>query len=560
MARVDLDRAKADLLLLGGRVITFDPARPVASAVAVAGGRIAAVGCEKDMHGLIGPSTRAVNASGMTVTPGFSDAHMHLLGLGLMLSQVELSCARSISDMREMVRRFIEERGISPGTWVVGRGWDQNLLAEGRFPTADDLEGAAPRNPVLLLRVCGHAAVLNEMAAKAIGLSASSDDPPSGRLGRREDGSPNGLLFEHGAIDLALRAIPPAGPRELERALELAAARAVAVGLTEVHSDDIGYAEGFGQVYSAYLRLSEEGRLPIRITMQLLAKDFDEVRRLIEEHRDTVGHPVGGSGTGQVSDRLRIGPIKILLDGSLGARTAALEEPYSDAPGESGILNIEPEELFAMVELAHRAGRQVAIHAIGDRAARVALDAIEAAQARHPRADARHQLIHCQIMNPGLWARMAELGVTGNIQPRFVATDWPIVEARVGAPRAAVSYAWKSMLAAGVRLVGSSDSPVEPPDPLLGVHAALSRTDPEGRPGGGWQAGERLDVQTALRLFAGGGAFAAFSEAERGVIAPGKAADFSVFDGDYLAEPEAVARENAVRMTVMGGKVRFSVD
>lgn len=560
MGLVNVDKVEADLVLCGGRVITFDPARPTASAVAVAGGRIVAVGRGEDMQGLIGPATRVVDVSGMTVTPGLSDAHMHLLGLGLMLSQVDLSGARSISDMREMVRRFIEERGIAPGAWVVGRGWNQNLFAEGRFPTADDLEGAAPHNPVLLIRVCGHAAVLNERAIEVLGLSARSDDPPSGRLGRREDGSPSGLLFEHGAIDLALRAIPPAGPAELQRALELAAARAAAVGLTEVHSDDIGYAEGFGPVYSAYLRLVEEGRLPIRVTMQLLAKSLDEVRRLIEETRDIVQRPAESSDPSRALGQLSVGPIKILLDGSLGARTAALEEPYSDAPGETGMLNIEPDELFAMVELAHRAGRQVAIHAIGDRAARLALDAVEAAQARHPGAGPRHQLIHCQVMNPHLWARMADLQVIGNIQPRFVATDWPVVEARIGALRAAVSYAWKSMLSAGVRLVGSSDCPVEPPDPLLGVHAALSRTDLEGRPAGGWQASERLDARAALRLFAGGGARATFPKVERGVIAPGMAADLSVFAGDYLAQPEAVARENDVRMTVVGGKVRFFVD
>jgi predicted amidohydrolase YtcJ len=535
----------ADLVLCGGRVITLTASSPVVEAVAVSAGRIVAAGSSQEIKEYIGPQTEVINTQGMTVVPGLCDTHLHLLGLGFALHQVDLSGIRSLEELRQRLAAYIAANNIPPGRWIEGSGWDQNTLAEGRFPTKEDLDGVADENPVLLSRVCHHVALVNRRGLEALGLTPDTPDPEGGRFGRRENGELSGLLYEFGAIKMARGAIPAPSAAELEAALELAVKHASAAGLTEVHSDDLGYSGGFERAVGAYTALAAKGRLPLRVHLELLTRSLGELKQVIGE----------AQAWQSPSHLIQLGPIKILLDGSLGARTAALDAPYADAPGETGELNICAEELREMVHRAHSAGFQLAIHAIGDRAARLALDAIEEAQARAPRQDARHRLVHCQIMNPALWARMSALGVAGDVQPRFVASDWPMVPRRLGPERAQVSYAWRSMLVQGVRLSAGSDCPVEPLDPLLGLHAAITRTNLAGEPVGGWLPNEKLSPEQALSLFALGAAYVAHAEAERGSIAPGKLADLTVFVGDYLTAPIETTQANDVRLVVSAGRV-----
>ena len=538
---------EADLVLRGGRVLTLVPEQPEVEAVAIRGNRVLAVGTESELKAYLGPQTEVIDAQGLTVVPGLTDTHLHLLHYGFALNQVDLGGVRSVGELRRRVADFVAQRKIKPGRWVLGRGWDQNLLAEGRLPRKEDLDGIAPENPMLLSRICGHAALLNRRGLEAAGLTAATPDPEGGRLQRGEGGELTGIVFELGAIGLVQRAIPAAGPADLEEALALATARAAQAGLTEAHSDDLGSAGGFARAAAAYTALAKGGRLPLRIRMALLVGSLGELKDVLAAAQDWQSP----------SELISLGPIKIVSDGSLGARTAALEEPYSDAPGERGLMNFAAEELKEMVTLAHQAGFQVAVHVIGDRAARLALEAVEAAQARYPRPDARHRLVHCQIMNPALWEKMRALGVAGDVQPRFVASDWPMVESRVGKERARTSYAWKSMLARGLHLAGGSDCPVEPLDPLLGLHAAIARTDPAGNPAGGWQPAEKLAPLTALGLFTEGAAYVARAEGERGRLAPGYLADLTAFAGDYLAAPEETALANDVRLTISAGRVVY---
>lgn len=537
----------ADLVLIGGRVLTMAPQLPQAEAVAIADGRIIAVGSAAAVKAHIGPHTTVLDTGGLTVVPGLTDTHLHLLAYGLALQQVDLNGVRSLAELRQRVATFIDSHHIPPGQWVRGRGWDQNLLAEKRLPTKEDLTGVAPHNPLLLSRVCGHAAVLNEAGLAAAGLSAATPDPDGGCLERRPNGELTGMVFELGAISLVQQAIPPAGAAELEAALALAAQRAAAAGLTAVHSDDLGYSGGFAQAVAAYSSLAAQDKLPLRVYLELLVGSQAELDQVLAAARDWQSP----------SDLIRLGPIKIVSDGSLGARTAALEEPYSDAPGERGRMNFGEDELREMVQKAHDAGFQVAIHAIGDRAARLALAALEMAQAVRPRPEARHRLVHCQIMYPALWDKMRAHGVAGDVQPRFVASDWPMVADRVGETRAHTSYAWRTMLARGLTLAGGSDCPVEPLDPLLGLHAAITRTNPAGQPAGGWQPQERLDPLAALGLFTTGAAYVAHREGECGRIAPGYVADLTAFAGDYLAAPAETARANDVRLTITAGRIVY---
>lgn len=536
----------ADLVLTGGRVLTLAE-QPQAEAVAVTAGRITAVGSAAAVKEHIGAHTTVIDTTGLTVVPGLTDTHLHLLAYGLALQQVDLNGVRSLAELRQRVAAFIDAHHIPPGQWVRGRGWDQNVLAEKRLPTKEDLAGAAPHNPVLLSRVCGHAAVLNEAALAAAGLNAASPDPEGGSLQRRADGALTGVVFELGAISRVQQAIPPAGEAELEAALALATQRAAAAGLTAVHSDDLGYSGGFSQTVAAYSHLADQGKLPLRVYLELLVGSAAELAEVL----------AAACTWRSPSELIRVGPIKIVSDGSLGARTAALEEPYGDAPGERGRMNYSTEELKDMVRQAHDAGFQVAVHVIGDRAARLALAAIEEAQMLRPRPEARHRLVHCQIMSPRLWAQMRLLGVAGDVQPRFVASDWPMVADRVGAERARTSYAWRTMLAHGLHLAGGSDCPVEPLDPLLGLHAAVTRTNTAGEPAGGWQPQERLDPLAALGLFTTGAAYVAYREKECGCIAPGYVADLTAFAGDYLQSPAAAALANDVRLTVTAGRIVY---
>ncbi|MDI3522424.1 MAG: hypothetical protein PWP43_606, partial [Bacillota bacterium] len=334
---------EADLVLRGGRVLTLVPEQPEVEAVAVRGNRVLAVGTESELKAYLGPQTEVIDAQGLTVVPGLTDTHLHLLHYGFALNQVDLGGVRSVGELRRRVADFVAQRKIKPGRWVLGRGWDQNLLAEGRLPRKEDLDGIAPENPMLLSRICGHAALLNRRGLEAAGLTAATPDPEGGRLQRGEGGELTGIVFELGAIGLVQRAIPAAGPADLEEALALATARAAQAGLTEAHSDDLGSAGGFARAAAAYTALAEGGRLPLRIRMELLVGSLGELKDVLAAAQDWQSP----------SELISLGPIKIVSDGSLGARTAALEEPYSDAPGERGLMNFAAEELREMVTLAH---------------------------------------------------------------------------------------------------------------------------------------------------------------------------------------------------------------
>ena len=530
---------RAECIITGGTILTPEKAE----AVAVAGGRILATGRLSDIDGLAGASTRRVDAPGCTVVPGLTDSHMHLLSLGTTLEEADLRGVASLREMTERLQGFIRGRDASRGAWIVGRGWDQSRMAEGRLPDREDLDGAFPDVPVLLVRRCAHVAVLNTKALESLPLDRL-DPETEANFRRRADGSLSGMVVESGLM-WVWRSLPEPGEADLKRRFLAGARKAAAAGLTEVHSDDVGSASQLRRAVAVLESLADSGEFPIRIRMKLHARNAKDVAEMLREAASLPWR----------SDRVRRGPVKILLDGSLGARTAALEAPYDDAPGENGILSIPEDELREMVARTHDAGSPAAIHIIGDRSARVAIGCIEAAMRRNPRPDPRHRLIHCQIMTPEMWGRMADLGIVADIQPRFVASDWPVVTPRIGEARAGNSYAWKRMLQRGVRLSGGSDCPIEPVDPLLGIRCAMTRTDENDRPSGGWRPEERLSPRDALALYTTGGAWAGRSEGERGTLEPGRIADITIFAGDYERDPADACLRNDVRFVMSAGRV-----
>jgi predicted amidohydrolase YtcJ len=525
----------ADLILMHGVFYPVQPPGRVVGSLAVRGGRIVYLGDDAGALAWRGPATRLLDLSGRAVTPGLIDAHSHLTGLGAALEQVDLGGAASYD---EVIRRVREAAGrLPPGSWVRGRGWDQNLWPDKRFPTHEALSRAVPDHPVWLTRVDGHAALINARALTVLGLDASTRDPQGGRLLRDASGRPAGVLVDR-AMDLA-RLPAPAGA-DRERQLAAAARHCVELGLTTV--TDMGIHEAD---YDAYAALRRSGRLPLRAALFLLADDDPLLARWLA--RGPEADPAA---------RITVRGIKMYADGALGSRGAALIEPYSDDPGNLGLLVSTGARLEAVARQAADHGFQVAIHAIGDRGGLVALDAMERALGG-PRPQLRFRLEHAQVLRLADIERMARLGIVASMQPTHATSDMPWARDRLGEARLAGAYAWRKVLAAGGRLALGSDFPVESADPRLGLYAAVTRQDLAGNPPGGWLPGERLSREEALRGFTLDAAWSLFLEREVGSLEVGKRADLVVFARDPMTVPPAEMPRAEVDLTLVEGEVVY---
>ncbi|MGE5589499.1 MAG: amidohydrolase [Bacillota bacterium] len=548
----------ADLVILEARVATMNPDRPHATAVAVKGERIVDVGTDLALRRWIGPRTQVVAAGGRRLMPGFIDSHMHLLGYGLLLERVDLSGARSLSELVRLVHERAAQ--LPPGAWVLGGGWDEEQL--GGLPTRDWLDRAAPDHPVLLARHCYHVAAANTEALCRSGLWERSSEIPGGRMDRDQGGRPTGILREN-AKEHADRAVPPPTTDDLRRALKAAAAAAARFGITSIHSND-GQGFPLQVVYQVYRDLQAgPSPLPLRVWWDFAEEDLEQAAAL-------------GWRTGLGDTWFRVGSVKFFADGSLGGRTAALRTSYADDPGNRGLLLWDRDSLARRMGLALRLGFQVAVHAIGDAAAEQTLQAYDQAMAsQSPWTEAtgsrpgvalldpdhsvsRLRLIHCQVMDPGLWAEMARLGAVAEVQPRFLASDYPMIEPRLGPARAAAAYAWRSLARMGIPMAFGSDCPVEPLNPMHAVYAAVTRHTMDGQPPGGWRPEERLSVAEALAMHTRGGAFAVGEEQCKGQVAPGFLADMVLLDRDPLTAEPSSLKDIAVDMTIAGGRVAFS--
>lgn len=525
-------------ILHGARV--FAPGRdlPSPAAVGISGNRISWVGELDEVRGVAGPGAEEIDMEGAFIAPGFVDGHCHLLGYGQQLSALDFSDCRSIEHMRRAVAQRAAELG--EGVWITGRGWDQDRLAEGRYPRSEDLDEVAPRNPVLLRRACGHAAVANSLALDEAGVDRDYPDSSSGYLERDADGNPIGVLHER-AMGPVMEVIPP--PDDAQRAEYLRAAiqRCHRSGLTSVQTNE--GAMDAASVLSLFRRVCWEQDTAFRAYLDL---PYDLLDGLLEM----------GVTTGSGDARVRMGAIKIFADGSLGARSAALSGEYADDPGNRGVMVTPGDELLEQVCRVHSEGMQVAVHVIGDRALDCTLDALEQAGRDWPRSDARHRMIHCQIMRAEQYSRMFRLGCVAAVQPKFVTTDMWWAESRVGERLARTSYSWRRMLDEGLVCAAGSDAPVEPIEPLLGVWAAVCRTDMDGHPEEGWMPDQKVTVGQALDMFTHGAAFAEFAETDKGIIERGALADLVVLDKDPRdVPPEEIRRLNVLETWVDGRPV-----
>ena len=562
--------APPDAVYVGGNIYTMDPARPRASALAVEGDRIVAVGGDEAVRALAGPGTRRVELAGRTVLPGLIDAHGHVSGLGaLQMGVLDLSRTRSFEEVVAAVSARVAR--AAPGEWILGRGWDHESWPSRTLPTHRELSAASPDNPVWLNRVDGHAGLANRKAMELAGVTADTANPAGGEVLRGARGEATGVFVDN-AESIIDRMVPQGLLGRPEDAILAAQRQCLAAGLTSVH--DAGVSPGLIGIYQ---RLESEHRLKLRV-YAMMAGPY--AMKWFEENDPIVG------------DRLTCRAAKLYIDGAMGSRGAWLLEPYADRPTGpdgrpyAGLAVGQPEFVEAVAGHALKRRYQVCTHAIGDRGNREVLDAYERALAqahgtdfkmvqhwaqrpvkgvseqaqnleRLSPVDPRFRIEHAQLLSPADIPRFAALGVIPSMQPTHCTSDMRWVDARVGPERAKGAYAWASLLRTGVRIAAGSDFPVESHNPFLGLYAAVTRQNADGEPAGGWHADERMTREEALRAFTLDAAYASFEEDAKGSLTPGKLADFIVIDRDVMTCPPGDIAATQVLVTVVGGETVF---
>ena len=534
----------ADIVFRNGNVYTANDKAPRAQAIAVKSDRIVFVGSNEAAQKFVGTSTRVVDLKGNTVLPGFTDSHQHLSGVGQREMTLNLEGTTSLDDLLAKLKARVDQ--TKPGEWVTGRGWIETHWQPAAFPTRSDLDKVSPNNPVILGRADGHGAVANSAALKLAGVDKNTPNPFGGEISKdKQSGEPNGMLLD-AAQGLVRRKVPPTSVADAERAVILGVKRDIELGWTQIQDAGGSYAE-----VDIFKKLYAAGSIKLRIYKAVYGPGPNATRLLNE------GPTIGAFG-----DRLNVRTIKVVSDGALGSRGAALLGPYSDAPDTSGFLTVKAEELRPMLVDALRKGIQVETHAIGDRANRFILDEYEAAFKAVPPgqrkiAEPRWRVEHAQIVNPADIPRFAKLGVIPSMQPSHAIGDLFFAPKRLGIERLAGAYAWESFIKSGVVVPGGSDAPVERGEPMIEFYAAVARKDQKGFSGEGWHPEEAVTREQALTMFTLWPAYAAFEEKLRGSIETGKFADLTILSADIMTIPELEILKTRCVMTVINGEIVY---
>jgi hypothetical protein len=501
--------------------------KPEARSVAIRNGKIVAVGADEGILKLRTGKTMVMDLKRKTVLPGFVDCHVHLGSYAKTLEQVGLRDVGSIKQLQRKLKKAARQEPSS--SWIVARGFDQEKFREKRMPNRFDLDKAVPDHPVLITRVCGHLSVANTKALELAGIRKNAREFEDSIEKDPKTGEPTGVLLEN-AVALVKEVIPKPDNKELLRIYGEACRKATEKGLTELHCILENLTEA-----RVIQELHKQDKLKIRINIMVPMEYFDDFEAsMVDEYQE--------------NDGMKIGCIKIFADGSLGARTAALHAPYADDETTKGILISSQKKLEALFEKVHGSGFQLAIHAIGDRAIETVLAALDKVLKKRPKKDHRHRIEHASVLNPRLIRCMRKLGLIASVQPHFVLSDFWITQ-RLGERRARWAYPLKSLIRSGVTTCAGSDCPIEPIDPLLGVWAAVARTNPPQ---------EKLTVDEAIRMYTINAAFAGREEAIKGSIEPGKIADLTILSQDpYNVEPDNIKNIN-VEMTIVGGEIVYN--
>lgn len=511
-----------------------------AQALFARGGVIQALGADREILSLCDTRTTVLDMKGKFIFPGFTDTHNHLLDTGRNLETLNLKGIASIAEMVVKGREFLDETVFSSGEWFFARGWDQNYLVESRFPNRYDLDKISRTAPIIFERYCGHIAVLNSMALEVLKIGPGFK-VSGGVVAMDDNGEPTGVISE-AAVNWVRMNIPEYSDATITRWYRRAADEMTKLGITAAQCDDIKIVGGTDRIFRLYEEAEAADELPLRITEQWHLRSEDELASFIENNQHN-----------RHSVYFKSGPLKVHVDGTLGARTAALREEYSDDPGNRGIYAHSQSELNRLVSMASKAGMKVAFYAIGDGAIERCLNSA----ANAPAAMGTYRIVHCQVGSQDLYERMASLGIMADIQPAFVISDWPIVMSRIGADRARWSYAWKTLSNFGITIGAGSDSPVEPLNPFVGIRAAVTRQDVNNRPEHGWMPVERLDRVEAFSLYTAGGAKICGEFDSRGTLEIGKAADITTFMQNPLQVNDSELLDVKVGLTIVDGRIRY---
>lgn len=526
----------ADVILVNGDIYTVDTRLGRVEALAIAQGKILAAGTSEEIRKWAGPQTKVIDLEGKFVMPGFNDAHTHIGGGGLALLSVNVEGTRSLKEFQDRIHARL--RDFKPGEWVTGRGWDHSLWPENRVPTREELDAISTEHPLLFERVDGHSSIANSLALKLAGITKETPNPAGGEIVRDPNGEPTGWLKEN-AVDLVGRLVPEPTREQRKRGLLLVFQEAARLGVTSVQ-DNSSWED-----FLAMRELKDEGKLTLRITEWL---PFDAPLEQLEKMRKE-----GGT----TDPWLRTGALKAVTDGSGGSLSAAMLEPFANAPENRGILRYDPEQLKKMVIERDAAGFQLNIHAIGDRANRVTLDAFEAAKKVNNRRDTRHRIEHAQFVHAADVPRFKQLGVIASVQPCHLLSDLRWAPRILGPDREKEGYRWNSLLKAGADLAFGTDFSVEPLNPMRNLYASVTREFESGGPGGGWLPEEKISIVDAIGAYTWGSAYGQFEEDRKGTLSPGKFADLVVLSQDVTRVPPPEILRTQVLLTMVGGRIIY---
>jgi predicted amidohydrolase YtcJ len=532
-----------DLIVVNGNIYTVNEKQPDAEAIAVKGDRIVFVGSNEDARKFRGDKTRIVDLGGKTVVPGLTDSHCHIFGIGEREMRLNLEGTNSLQDFLAKVGERVSQ--TEKGKWITGRGWIETFWKPAEFPSRQDLDKVTPDNPVFLTRADGHAAIANSAALKIARIDKSTPDPFGGQI-LKTNGEPNGMLLDN-AQDLVARDIPKPTEAEREEALLRGIDREIGLGWCEIQNAG-SHKEDVDLIKKAF----DAGKIKIRFVNAVFGPGPDAQNFLRE-----------GPTINAFNHHFTQRAIKVIFDGALGSRGAALLKPYNDAPDTSGFLTEKPEALRPMFEEALRHGIQVETHAIGDRANRLVLDLYEQAFKAVPAdqrkiREPRWRVEHAQIVDSADIPRFAKLGVIPSMQPSHAISDLFFAPSRLGMDRLAGAYAWQSLLKSGCVIAGGSDAPVERGEPMIEFYAAVARKSIKGESGKGWHPEQAISREQALKMFTLWPAYAAFEEGDKGSIEVGKLADFTVLSQDIMKIPEPQILKTRAQMTVIGGEIVFA--
>jgi predicted amidohydrolase YtcJ len=532
-------KPSASLIVTNAAVYTVDKQQPKAEAVAVIGDRVVAVGSRADIDLWRGPQTKVIDAGGKLLLPGFNDAHVHFIQGGAQLEQVQLTDAATPEEFAKRIAAQVKK--TPKGEWILGGRWDETKWPKQELPTKDLVDPITGDTPIFVERYDGHEALANSAAMKLAGIDAKTPEVPGGVIMRNANGNPTGI-FKDAAMTLMFKAIPPMTHEQRLRAARGALKHAASLGVTSVQHMNPEFAD-----VRAYSELAEKGELTTRIYAAPMETDWRDQAKV------GIRHAWGSS-------YLRLGAVKGYADGSLGSRTAYMFEPFTDDPGNHGLLSDEmhpPSAMRDRLMQADAAGLQLRVHAIGDRAISMMLDIFAEIEKEHGYHDQRFAIEHAQHTAQKDFERFAKLHVIASMQPYHAIDDGRWAERRLGHERARYSYAWRSFLDHGVSLAFGTDWPVAPLDPMLGLYAAVTRATLDGKKPGGWIPEEKITLPEAIEAYTTGAAFAEFQEKEKGSITPGKLADMVIVgDNIFDLKPEAI-RNVKVKTTIVDGKVVY---